>query len=297
MEMGDEGEDWGLGSRNDPMEGLRTSSAPDVQYEDGTMAPQPLNEEIIGKTMFIPEMTEEETYQNYGTWGKPLVRIEPPKGTSIYMFRDVLAGAYHTYLNGDAITPDNVAKITGIVKGNVAKVLASPEMKFALKARGVVVDGLVGLTHEQDMFLQVLMDHTDGLTLQKKLKKAGISNAKYQSFLRNPAFKRQVDNLGESLIANKHEALMAIAAKVGQGDLKAAQLQLEINERYNPRKEQTFDAYVIMQSMFEIMSRHIRDPDTLKAIAADMRSLANEAVTVTEKPGLSQVITPTHRTS
>lgn len=276
-------------SQNGPQEGLMVSQAPERQYEDGELAPQPLNEEIVGGKLFIPEMTEEETYRNYGTWGKPLVRIDPPKGTSIYLFRDVLAGAYHSYLNGDLITPENVAKLTGLVKGTVAKVLASQEMRLALKARGVMVD-TVGLTHEMDMALQIIMDPHDGLTFQKKLKKANISNAKYQSFLRNPAFKRQVDNLGEALIANKHEALLAIAAQVGQGNLKAAQLQLEINERYNPRKEQTFDAYVIMQSMFEIMSRHIRDPDTLKAIAQDMRALANDAVTVTETPGLQQTI-------
>lgn len=266
------------------------AAVPTHVYEDETLAPQPLGETLLGekgaKEILLPEMTEEETAQNLGTWGKPLVRVRITPGVAVETFRKIIAGAYQSYLNEGRVTVQSVQELIGGAENKIAVVLDSPEGKYALGVRGVPTDGINALTPEMDYFLQILLDPHDGLTMKKKLAKGKITSAKYAAWMRNPAFKRQVEIHSEALLSTSHEALTMLAQKVGEGDLGAIKFQLEVNNRYNPQQQTQVDAYAMLSKIFEIISRNISDDAILRAIANDMQELANTDIKVIQPPRL-----------
>lgn len=207
-------------------------------------------------------------------FGAPLRRITPPKNITPEQFRQVIATAYQQYLVTNSVNVDDVVGRCTVPRAAVELIFGSPQFKAALQTRGVEINPS-GLTPEQDYALIILGDPHDGLDFRKKLKKANVTSAKYQAWLRNPFFKAQIDALSEALVSNKHEALVMLSQKVGEGDLNAIRLQLEINQRYNPANESQINMVVTMNKIMEILARNVKDRDTLMSIAKEMRSLAD----------------------
>lgn len=251
------------------------SEQPILQYPDGTLAPQELGEVLDYETkqILVPESAD----VSGPTWGKPLARIQIPAGISADVFRDVLANAYRQYLVHAMVTVEEVSRTSRYSESLVRKVLTTPEMKYAAEVRGFQIEGVGGITAEMDYALAIILDPHDGLTMTKKLKKAGISTTKYQAWLKNPLFRSHVEAVGEDLHSTNHVAFTQLAQKVGDGDLAAIKYWFEINGRYNPARQQTVDVMVVMSQIMEIISKNVHDRDILTNIAGEMKQLAQSS--------------------
>lgn len=200
-------------------------------------------------------------------------RVGVPAWVSRTLFRQVLAAVYHDYLRHGAFGYAAIAKKLSIDEILCAKIIDSPEFKHAASVRGMNIGGS-GLTEEMDYLLLILSDPHDGLTMAQKLRKAGVTNTKYQGFMRQPVFRQQVEALSEQLLGNKHEALIMLSKKVGEGDLNSIKYQLEVNERYNPRKQDGIDSIELLARVVDIVTRNVHDPETLARLSLEFGALA-----------------------
>lgn len=244
-------------STNPPLSGVRP-------YEEGGLS-----------ALLVPQV---EGSTGTPTRGRAMVPVRVPPGYSLIDFRNCVVSAYMQFVTEGTINHRELSLHTGISQDRAAAIMGTPEFKYACSIRGITLpQERQGLTTEQDLFLQVLLDPSDGLTLQKKMRKAGVSMTKYRAWMKNPIFKQYVDNVSEQLLAENHTALVQLERLVGEGDLRAIQFKLEMNNRYNPRREATIDMLMVMNHIMEILAKHVNDPQVLMAVAGEMKELAESA--------------------
>ena len=200
-------------------------------------------------------------------------RLRPPKGISSRKFRIMLGAAYQQYIFNREITVEKVSKISGFPEEEVNIVFMSPEFNRGLFLRGVTFNQEI-LTEKMQQALLVLTDHTDGLTLKQKLAKAGITNVQYRAFMNNATFAKAVTQAAEQMVSNSNEALLQLGRRVGEGNLQAIKLQMEISGRHNPNAENQMSQRELMVGIMDILFRNIKDTETMDRIASEMKLLA-----------------------
>lgn len=226
-----------------------------------------------GAVLVVP-MTENPLENSRG---KKMVPVAVPQSISAETFRRAVAGAYRAYLETGRVVIDDVARISGIDKSRLVYISQQDEFAYALSVRGINTEEYSGLTAEQDAALLVLTDTTANKTWNQKMRAAGLSQAKFNAWMKNPAFARALSGVAEATIANHNTALLELGRKAGDGDLKAIQMQLAISGRYDANQQSTVDALVLINKMMEVLSRHLAgQPEILMAISKDMREIGQE---------------------
>lgn len=203
--------------------------------------------------------------------------LPPPNGITIQDFKRVVVASYAQYLIEGQVTLDGVVSRSGLPAQTCREALRSAELAEALAYRGVSLRKSLGLSEKQDLLLSILSDPFDGLTTQQKLRRAGVNNTTYQAWLREPLFAEHFKALTEKLHLRTEEAMVQLVGKAGEGDLNSIKYLFEINNRYNPNRENKLDIMVIMSKILESLSKHVKDPGTLEAVAADIRQIAVDA--------------------
>lgn len=210
--------------------------------------------------------------------GKKMVPVTVPAGVDTDSFRRVLAGAFQSYLEHGRVDEQSTKQMCGLGIQVIRRVFQTEEFAYALACRGVDVKGLNYLTPDQDAALMILTDISSKKSFAARLREAGIPFATYLAWMKNPIFAKRMNSLSESITSQSDIALLTIGQKVADGDVNAARLQLEINERYNPSKQAKLDLMVMVTRIQEILSARLGDqPQVLEAISSDLRALATEA--------------------
>lgn len=209
------------------------------------------------------------------------VRRSPvPEGFDKAVFRDILAAVDVLYRrNGVFPTLDETYKSwPKISKKTYSKAFATEEFKKALELRGISVEENPGLSPEQSRAILILAN-PDGRTLQSKLKQIGISQPKYQAWMRQPIFAetlrlRSEQNLGDSIPV----ALNALVANADKGDQRAIEKLLEISGRYNPNQIEAQNAKQVVLVMVEAVLKHVSNVDEKKAILAEVENAMSTGI-------------------
>lgn len=251
------------------------SEAPAGDYTSGV---RPIPGE---KAVLVPELTPEETASLTPTRGKRMVRVDLPPGVSEYTFRQVIAAGYAAFLEtGETPNAEMIQKYAPrLAISRINAVLSSPAYRRAMTIRGVTLDDSTGLTVEQDLAIQIIMD-PNGESLQKKLKRAGVSMSKYRAWLKNPLFAQQVRRMGMSVLEDhSHDMMVALAGRATEGDLNSIKYAFELTGKYRPQQINNGpDAETVIMHFVEIVQRHLKDvpngTEILRAIAADMSMVA-----------------------
>lgn len=229
-------------------------------------------------SILVPYVTEDELAANVPANGKQLMRVARPKGIGQETFLTLLSNAYALYLMEGSYDNERLQRRTGLAPGIIAKTISSPEFTTALRLRGVSPEA-TGLTREQELCIQVLTDPSDGKSLKQKidsLKPHGVTYAKYRAWMKNSTFRAYITSVSEEMLANNQDALTQLERLAASGDLAAIKYKLEVNQRYNPQQQQNIDMVAVMSKMLEILSKHVRDPETLTAVAEDFGRVAQE---------------------
>lgn len=224
--------------------------------------------------LLIPEMSADETAENTPARGRQLLRVRPPSGVPLDKFRLVVSNAYALYQLHGAYGTDSLVERTGLTPGIVGKIVTSAEFKIALEARGVAVDPKVrGLTVEQEQALLILTDPTMG-PLKTKLKKIGWTYAKYKSQMKHAAFAQQMSGIVEQTLADNNDSIVVLEGLILNGDLNAIRYKHLLNGTYDPHRQQNVDALAIISAVFEAVTKHVKDPEILAALAGDLQGIA-----------------------
>jgi hypothetical protein len=163
------------------------------------------------------------------------------------------------------------------------KYFSSAEFRDTLLSRGISLKGLaLGptdpkstiLTEEQLRVANIMLDMRDNRSQKKKLEQCGVSTAKYQAWLRDPAYQNYIRTRGEAALGdNQHEAHLALVERVRVGDLGAIKYFNEMTGRHVPNKDSNVNISQILMMVIESIQRHVTDPATQEAIANDLMRL------------------------
>lgn len=263
---------------------VRTSQSPQRVTADGELVPdQHFGETIDGRDILVPEVSSQEVNENKSSWNKPLVRVRIPDGINPKTFRDVIANVFQAYVLGDDISVDRVAARTGVAETSVGQIFATSQFKQAMEIRGVVISGApIGISADQGHALEILTDISDRRTFNQKLKAAGITNAKYRAWMKNPAFAQIVRRTAEDVMHANEQGMIQLASKAADGDMRAIAFMWEVNNKHNPQRQNQQDVNVIVSSILEVVYRNVKDPDILGNISRELKVLGEASGMVSE---------------
>lgn len=144
------------------------------------------------------------------------------------------------------------------------------------------------LSAEQLAAANLLLDFSDHRSQAAKLKSLGIPTTKYQNWLRIPAFQEYIQYRAEFLLNNTtHEAHTALLKNVQRGNQKAIEFLYEITGRYSRTQQNQQNLAVILVRLVEVIQRHVKDPDTIRAIAAEFNEVVPDG-NVANAPAVGQ---------
>lgn len=214
-------------------------------------------------------------YPSSPTNGQKMVPVMAPKDCEPGTFKSVLSGAFQSYLSNGRLIRDDVARVSGVPVATVRSIMETEEFGYAMALRGVDTKGVGTLTPQQDAALMILTDIGSRRNWGQRLSDAGISQAVFSAWMKNPTFARRFSGISEEITANHGVALVELGRKVGEGDFNAIKFQLEVSGRYSSAQQAQVDVMLMMNKIMESLSIHLAGkPEVLRAVAKDMLALA-----------------------
>lgn len=206
--------------------------------------------------------------------GKVLVPIAVPKDVDNNTFKRVVSAAFQVFLQTGNFDGGKIAQLAGLPRATVDFVSATEEFNYALACRGVDTQGRGTITPQQDLALMVLSDIGSKKSWGARLKEAGISQATFTAWMKNPAFARRWNELSEGVLSNYGVALVELGRKAGEGDMQAIKLQLAASGRFSESQQAQIDVMAAMNRILEILAKHLADhPEIMQAVAQDLSSV------------------------
>jgi len=182
---------------------------------------------------------------------------------------------YHTATAEELLRLPPAPHVPPLINGNM-------EPTFSASMRGLgpnpdPIDELhpkYPLSAEQLAAVNVLLDFNDSRSQAAKLRSLGIPTVKYNNWLRNPHFQEYIRFRAEYLLNNTgHEAHVALMRNIQRGNQRSIEYYNEMIGRYNPRIQEDRNITLILVRLVEVIQRHIKDPEVLRAIAADFNDI------------------------
>lgn len=174
----------------------------------------------------------------------------------------------------------------------------SPVVRVMFANRGIEVDATNHsvLTEAQLAAANCYLDITDRRPVHIKLKDLGIANIQFQGWLKNPNFKKYIQERAEELFDDAMPfAHRQLVQKVMDGDIKALRLFYEISGRYTGHTPEQQNFAIAMQRLVEAIQMEISDPDVLQRIATRFQAISegkNPVSVVQSKPEPAPYISP-----
>lgn len=187
-------------------------------------------------------------------------------------------------LSGRMPSRASIAERINIKPKQLDALFARTDFRNALLARGLSIktideiesNGII--TAEQMMCINTLLDRNDTRSDRKKLAEMGIPTQTYQGWLKDPTFLEYQRQRCEGLFPGMlNEAHRALNDNVAKGDMSAIKLVYEMTGRYSDRKASDLNIDFLLMKVIETIQKHVTDPETLEAIAADLVGYAELA--------------------
>ena len=182
-------------------------------------------------------------------------------------------------VGGDFFTQQKAGKRPS--RGQIAHYLGTDEGKNDLLNRGLSVThediiGDDGLTQEQIALITILSDTTSTLSLDARLRKAGVKRSVFRAWQRQAAFNAAYRKIvSEEMILAKENVDIALTKAASNGDLKAIQYYNELMGR-GPNSKKDVDAIAFSRLVLEAVMRHCTK-DQIAAISTDIEFAAKQA--------------------
>jgi hypothetical protein len=204
-----------------------------------------------------------------------IVSFDAPEGCTEGQWRIIVNAAYTAYTM-DRRVPDlnRIRELTGrnYPKKLIGKVLDTENFKNAMLTRGVPWKNGDGLTGQQMYCLQILTNPTDRRELRAKLKSAGVTYPQYRAWLNQAHFSRYLSTVTEGMLQDHIPDFNTVLTnRALSGDINALKFAYELSGRHDPNRQQVLDLQAIVNSLIEIITRNVKDPETLQRISAELQ--------------------------
>jgi|SRR5580765_1124706 hypothetical protein len=176
----------------------------------------------------------------------------------------------------------NLFRINPPAPEDFNKIYKSAIFKTACYYRGIRTDdgkpansALAGLDERQRLTIAAITDYTSRLTLDGKLKRIGVSAWEYSAWMNYPPFRNKIKELADkSLKHSESLADVALASGAVNGKLDFIKYADLRSGRFDPSARSALDVEYVIRSVMEIIMKHVRDPELLRAIGGDLSILA-----------------------
>jgi len=128
------------------------------------------------------------------------------------------------------------------------------------------------LEPRQLLALSVMTDTTQRLTLETRLRRAGISKSEWQNWMRNKKFRAKFENIArETFIRSQSMIDLQLASGALEGKLDFIKYYNEVSGRHDPNKQAKVEVRAVLAAVVEIITRNVTDPETLNRISSEMQ--------------------------
>ena len=171
----------------------------------------------------------------------------------------------------------------GLTETQLLQLHNSKYYKNCLELRGITRE--VGdLSPRQVAAITLITNFSDTRSTETKMASIGVSTEELNGWYSNPVFQRELASRADSILDNIFpEAQAQLARQIKQGNFPALKFYYEITGR--AQSPETVNVKLAMMRLIEIVQKHVQDPETLAAIANEMRGAlpGNEAPVATVK--------------
>lgn len=188
--------------------------------------------------------------------------------------RRVIATVEESWMSrGTLLTPRQIAEKFGLSEAAASKLLTNDQVREAFKSRGIPETSAAGLTPEQVTAINTVVNPIDTRSRRKKLDDLGVSATKWSGWMKQANFKNYIKLRSEDLLTDAiPEAHMALVDNVMRGDFGSIKFLYEMTGTYDSNKS-TVDIPALINRVFDILIRHIADPEILMDIAKELQGL------------------------
>lgn len=160
-----------------------------------------------------------------------------------------------------------------IPRATIDKILSSKPFHNTLILRGIRRDNSA-LSAEQMRALSVMADVSTSMTLERKLKRAGVSWFKWQAWLNDPLFRATHDRMASQLFTKvQADVDMQVASGALEGKLDFIKYFNELSGKHDPNRRAHQDVQTILNGIVEIITRNITDPIVLNRISSELSAV------------------------
>jgi hypothetical protein len=186
-------------------------------------------------------------------------------------FVSVVAVIYQLYTaNRRLPTYVEASQLTYVGPGMIKRITETAEFKSAITARGVPWDDFHGLSSTQMLVAQIVTNPTDRRDLRRKLRSAGVTYPQYRAWMAQPAFSQYMNRITEGMLTDHIPDFNTVLTnKALAGDLHSIKYINELSGRHDPNRQQVLDLQAVVQNLLDIITRNVKDPEVMQAIAAE----------------------------
>lgn len=138
----------------------------------------------------------------------------------------------------------------------------------ALRSRGIISEPNL-LLPEQIATISVLTNFADGRSQDAKLASLGVSVEQYNGWLNQAEFRRRLEASADEVMTKIYPTAMdSFAKQIKAGNMRAIEKYFEMTGR--AQTPEMVNMQKVARAMIEAVQRHVKDPELLKTIAADI---------------------------
>lgn len=162
-----------------------------------------------------------------------------------------------------------------LTKEDVMSLLSDEQTQELLRMRGITLPEESAFDPRSIAAIFAYINPYDTRSLKRKLEDLGIELVEWQGWMRNPAFKGYVMNRTRELFTEDTlaAAQVKIAEGVAKGDIRHLRLYFDIKKQEAESSAQIQDTGMFLTKVIEVIQRHVRSPELIRAIAKDFEAI------------------------
>lgn len=192
-------------------------------------------------------------------------------------FTAVLHAAEVAHRQGLPLEPETICRQNEkLLHHQVEQLLMTDKFAQALDDRGLALTVVDGITGEQANFLRIYFDPNVSASNAKRLKLAGVTQAKLQGWLQQEGFNRRYAEISHELLDSFMPiARQRVAQGIDGGDLNFIKFGMELTGEYDPRGGPAVDVTAFARLIQDVIAQELstiaEGPELLRRIGARMQ--------------------------
>lgn len=148
----------------------------------------------------------------------------------------------------------------------------SPYWEKCLSERGIRVPSQHTLTATQIAAISLISNFSDRRSIPAKLAAIGVTEEQINGWYKDPEFQKELTIRTDANLDNSFPEVQAqFLRQIQKGNFSAIKFYYEITGRAVAPEQ--LKVRQTMQHLIEAVQKHVKDPETLEAIAQEVRSL------------------------